>query len=242
MKIWGHRGASAYAPENTLAAFHLAHLMGADGVECDAQFTKDKQVVLIHDSNLFRTSGVDAMLMDMTLSELKKLDFSCGNEQYRGEKIPTLEELLLLARKEGFDVNIELKTNFDEPNGLEEAICRIVAECSMEEHVIYSGNNHVSLVHMKEINPDSECNLGFYQRCYRCWDYAKLLGCDGIHPDFTFVRAPGYLESCKKAGIICRVWAPDTPDDLKEMLSLRLDVITNKPDVACSVRTQLLLG
>ena len=70
MKIWGHRGASAYAPENTLAAFHLAHLMGADGVECDAQFTKDKQVVLIHDSNLFRTSGVDAMSCHLVVTNM----------------------------------------------------------------------------------------------------------------------------------------------------------------------------
>lgn len=239
MKIWGHRGASAYAPENTLASFHLAHEMGAEGVECDVQFTKDKELVVIHDSTLLRTAGVNANLCDLTLSELKQYDFSYNMEAYRGEKIPTLEELLYLGKEEGFDVNIELKTNFDEPCGLEEAVCKTVSDCGMEQHVIYSGNNHVSLVHMKEINPSSECNLGFYQKCYRCWDYAKMLGCDGVHPDYRFVRTPGYLEECKKAGIICRVWAPDEPEDIAEMLNLGLDVLTNKPDVAVRVRHQL---
>lgn len=239
VKIWGHRGASADAPENTLAAFRLAHEMGADGVECDAQFTRDRQVVVTHDAVLLRTAGCSAWLGDMTLSELKKLDFSCNMPGYRGERIPTLEELLVLGRELGMDVNIELKTNFDDPCGLEEAICRIVSDCRMEDHVIYSGNNHVSLVHMKRINPQSECNLGFYQRVYRPWDYARMLGCDGIHPDFRFVRAPGFMEECRRAGVKCRVWAPDDPQDLQEMMMLGLDVITNRPDVACSVRNKL---
>lgn len=239
MKIWGHRGASAYAPENTLAAFHLAHEMGADGVECDVQFTKDRQVVVLHDSSLRRTAGVNELLCNMTLAELKKLDNSCGMEAYRGEQVPTLEELLLLARKEEFEVNIELKTNFDEPCGLEEAVCGIVEDCHMEQSVIYSGNNHVSLVHMKKINPSSECNLGFYQKCYREWDYAKLLGCDGVHPDYRFVTQE-YVNACHQAGIICRVWSPDEPEDITKMLRLGIDVLTNKPDIAAKIRREVL--
>ena len=78
LKIWGHRGASAYAPENTLAAFRLAKEMGADGVECDAQFTKDRQVVIMHASDTFRTTGCHNLLKDRTLKELKQLDFSYG--------------------------------------------------------------------------------------------------------------------------------------------------------------------
>ena len=239
MKIWGHRGASAYAPENTLAAFHLAHVMGADGVECDVQFTKDRHVVVLHDTSLFRTAYVNRLLCDMTLSEVKQLDNSCGMRHYRGEKVPTLGELLELARTDGFDVNIELKTNFDEPCGLEEAVCRIVSEHGMEKHVIYSGNNHISLVHMKKINPTSECNLGFYQKCYREWDYAKMLGCDGIHPDYRFVDRT-YVDACKNAGIICRVWAPDQPEDIRSMLQLGLDILTNKPDIAVEIRRNIL--
>ncbi len=238
-KIWGHRGAPAYAPENTLASFRLAREMGADGVECDAQFTKDRQVIILHDSDVYRTCGVHGMLEDMTLEELKRLDASCGMPEYRGEQIPTLQELLDLAKEMGFDVNIELKTNFDDPCGLEEAIRDIVRDSGMEDRVIYSGNNHVSLIHMKKINPTAECNLGYYQRVYRPWDTAKMQGMDGIHPDYRFVTGPEYVKECQDAGVICRVWAPDEEADLKAMMRLGLDVLTNKPDVAAKVRKQL---
>ncbi len=238
MKIWGHRGASAYAPENTLAAFHLAHQMGADGVECDVQFTRDREVVVLHDSTLRRTAGVDARLCDLTLAQLKALDNSCGMAEYRGERVPTLSELLQLAKNEDFEVNIELKTNFDEPCGLEEAVMAIVSDCGMDERVIYSGNNHISLVHMKQINPKSECNLGFYQKCYREWDYAIMLGCDGVHPDYRFVNQ-AYVDACRRAGILCRVWSPDEPEDIRRMMLLGVDVLTNKPDVAAAVRRSL---
>ncbi|MBQ8080938.1 MAG: glycerophosphodiester phosphodiesterase [Clostridia bacterium] len=240
LKIWGHRGASAYAPENTLAAFRLAKEMGADGVECDAQFTKDRQVVILHDSDTLRTAGKSGLLRDLTLQELNRLDFSCGMPAYRGEKIPTLEELLLLAREIELEVNIELKTNLDQPCGLEEAICEIVSRCGMERRVIYSGNNHVSLVHMKKINPEAECNLGFYQPIYRQADYTRMLGCDGIHPDYRYAYIPGYIEECRSAGLKCRVWAPDEPQDIEAMMRMGLDVLTNKPDVAARVRKSLL--
>ncbi len=240
LKIWGHRGASAYAPENTLASFRLAKEMGADGVECDAQFTKDRQVIIMHDSDTYRTAGVHRLLQDTTLRELKQMDFSYGMAKYRGESIPTLEELLIMAKEIDLDVNIELKTNLDQPCGLEEAICAIVSDCGMEDRVIYSGNNHVSLVHMKRINPSAECNLGFFQPIYRQVDYTKMLGCDGIHPDFRYTYIPGYVEECLGAGLKCRVWAPDEPEELMYVMRMGLDVITNKPDVAFSVRQALL--
>ena len=240
LKIWGHRGASAYAPENTLASFRLAREMGADGVECDVQFTKDRKVIVMHDSDTFRTTGCRGELRELTLSQLKALDFSCGMEDFRGERIPTLEELLQLAMEVDMDVNIELKTNLDLPCGLEEAVCEIVRSCGMEERVIYSGNNHVSLAHMKKINPKAECNLGFYQPIYRQVDYTKMLGCDGIHPDYRYAFIPGYVKECLSAGLKCRVWAPDEPKDLEAMMLMGLDVITNKPDIAFQVRKRLM--
>lgn len=83
--------------------------------ECDAQFTKDRQVVIMHDSDTFRTTGCHNLLKDRTLKELKQLDFSYGMDAYRGERIPTLEELLQMAKEIDLDVNIELKTNLDQP-------------------------------------------------------------------------------------------------------------------------------
>ena len=69
--VWAHRGASGYAPENTLEAFKLAVEMGADGVELDVQLTKDNQIVVIHDEWIDRTSNGKGWVKDMTLEELR---------------------------------------------------------------------------------------------------------------------------------------------------------------------------
>ncbi|MBN2310352.1 MAG: glycerophosphodiester phosphodiesterase, partial [Candidatus Hydrogenedentes bacterium] len=97
--VIAHRGASAYAPENTLAAFQLAHEMGADWFELDCTLTKDGQVLVIHDDSVERTAGVKRHVSDMTLAELKELDAgSWKDPKYAGERLPTLAEALDLAK------------------------------------------------------------------------------------------------------------------------------------------------
>ena len=107
--IWGHRGASGYAPENTLPAFQLAADMGADGVELDIQETKDGVIVVCHDETVDRTSNGAGWLKDYTFEELRKLDFSYGNAAYEGTKIPTMEEVFELLGPTGLTINIELR-------------------------------------------------------------------------------------------------------------------------------------
>ena len=80
--VWAHRGASGYAPENTLPAFKMAADMKADGVELDVQLTKDGEIVVCHDETIDRTSNHKGLVMDYTLEELKKMDFSYGNNAY----------------------------------------------------------------------------------------------------------------------------------------------------------------
>src|SRR5512145_1023455 len=91
--IFAHRGASAHAPENTLAAFELAIAQQADAVELDVKLTADGQVIVFHDSTVDRTTNGHGKVQDMTLAELKALDAgSFLGSQFAGEKIPTLEE------------------------------------------------------------------------------------------------------------------------------------------------------
>lgn len=85
----GHRGASAYAPENTLEAFELAIKMGADGVELDVHLSRDGEIVVAHDERVDRVSNGSGLIKEMTLSEIKKLDFGVRFEAYRGAKAPT---------------------------------------------------------------------------------------------------------------------------------------------------------
>ena len=89
VKIFAHRGASAYAPENTLEAFRLAMEQGADGIELDVQMTKDGELVVIHDETIDRVSNGNGAVRDYTLEELKQFSVSNHFEQYPDVKIPT---------------------------------------------------------------------------------------------------------------------------------------------------------
>ena len=81
--VWAHRGASGYAPENTLEAFKKAVEMGADGVELDVQLTKDDQMVVIHDELIDRTSDGRGWVKDMTLEELRKYNYNRRISRFR---------------------------------------------------------------------------------------------------------------------------------------------------------------
>jgi len=111
--IIGHRGASRDAPENTLASFRLAFQQGADGLEADFRLTRDGRIVCLHDAGTARTAGADLPVERSTLAELRRLDVgSWKGEEWRGERIPTLEEVLgaLPAGKRLF---IELKSGVE---------------------------------------------------------------------------------------------------------------------------------
>src|SRR6266496_640164 len=107
--VFAHRGASAHAPENTIAAFELALAQNADAIELDVKLTADGHVVVIHDSTVDRTTGSRGRVKDLSLAQLRSLDAgSFFSEKYRGEKIPTLEEVLEAVGKRTI-INVELK-------------------------------------------------------------------------------------------------------------------------------------
>ncbi|MDK4490420.1 glycerophosphodiester phosphodiesterase, partial [Fusobacterium necrophorum] len=109
MKVFAHRGASGYAPENTLAAIKKAIEQGADGIEIDIQFTKDCKIVVFHDWKINRTSNGKGYVYDLNFEELRALEIgSWYGDEYRKEKIPTLEEILELI-PENMMLNIEIK-------------------------------------------------------------------------------------------------------------------------------------
>ncbi len=91
----GHRGACGHAPENTIASISKAIELGCDGVEFDIQLSKDNIPVVIHDNTLERTTNGKGLVSDYTLEELQKFD--AGNSDFRGEKIPSLSDVINLV-------------------------------------------------------------------------------------------------------------------------------------------------
>ncbi len=114
VEVIAHRGASAYAPENTLAAFQLADEMDAEWFELDCTLTKDGEVIVIHDDDTERTTGKIGKVKDQTLAELKTLDAgSWKAAEFAGETLPTLAETLDLAKGK-IGVYIEIKNSADD--------------------------------------------------------------------------------------------------------------------------------
>jgi len=105
-----HRGASGYAPENTLAAFRKAVAMGAGFIETDLQLSRDARFVAIHDATVARTTNGQGTVHDMTLAELRRLDAgSWFASEFAGERIPTIEEILEFAKKHDVVFYLEMK-------------------------------------------------------------------------------------------------------------------------------------
>ena len=128
-----HRGASKLAPENTLKAFQKAIDLNADYVEFDVHQTKDGEIVIMHDGNTLRTTGYKGEINQMTLEELKKLD--CGE----GEKIPTLNELIKIAKGK-IGLQLEIKAE-----GITNDIYKILKESDLLETTIISAFKHEEL-------------------------------------------------------------------------------------------------
>ena len=112
-EIWAHRGASAYAPENTIPAFQMAIDQGAQGIELDLQRSADGVLVAVHDETISRTSSGFGRVVDLTFDEMRRCDFSNGFIGHRNVRIPTLSEVLDLVRPTNLSLNVELKNSVE---------------------------------------------------------------------------------------------------------------------------------
>jgi glycerophosphoryl diester phosphodiesterase len=152
--IVGHRGAAGLAPENTLAAFQVAADLGIDGVEFDVQRTKDGHVIVFHDENVKRVTGVDARVEHLTLEEIKALDVgrSFGPE-FEGERIPTLSEAFDFLRSQALLLFIELKDPWMYP-GIESAIVALIREYDLAEQLCVRAFYHDALHTIHRLAPE----------------------------------------------------------------------------------------
>ena len=110
----GHRGAMGHAPENTMASYTLAQHMGAEFVECDVHLSRDKEVIVMHDERVERTTNGAGLIKDLSLKQIKKLDAGAWfARKFKGEKVPTLHDLLSWARhktsKRGYQMGVAIE-------------------------------------------------------------------------------------------------------------------------------------
>jgi len=237
-KIFAHRGASAYAPENTCAAFNLAREMGADGIELDVQMTKDGEIVVIHDETVDRTTDGTGWVKDLTLDEIKALDASMGNETYPNEKIPTLDEVFDLLNDSQMMINIEIKDSRVLYPGIDEQVLEMIDKRDWEYRINMSSFNHMTLAHMRQIGSLVYTGVLFQDVLYEPWNYAHQLWATGLHPHYLYVDSvPNLVEESHNSLLEINTWTVNEVADIDRMLARGVDgIITNFPDRALERR------
>ena len=205
-KVWAHRGASAYAPENTLEAFRLAAEQKADGVELDVQLSKDGELVVIHDETIDRVSDGSGYVRDYTLEELKRFHFNRLHPEYADARIPTLAEVYELLKPTGLEINVEIKTGIYFYPGIEEKLFRLEQALGMQGKIIYSSFNHYSVMKMREYDPKAKTGLLYADGFQDVPGYAAGLGADALHPALYNLQYEGFLKACREKKLLLHVW------------------------------------
>lgn len=229
--VYAHRGASGYAPENTMAAFRKAAELGSCGVECDVQLTKDGNLIICHDETVDRTTNGKGLIKDLRLEEIRGLDAgSWFGEQFRNEKIPVFSELLKLVRETGLRLNVEIKSDIVLYPGIEEKVLAEITAFGLRERVIVSSFNHYLIHRVKQLAPDIKAGILYMEGLYEPWNYMRTVGCECAHP-FYMALKPEIAKELKARGLMINVFTVNEPGHAAALAEMGVDIIiTNYPD------------
>lgn len=227
--IIAHRGASACAPENTIAAFRAARDQNADGVELDVQLTLDRIVVVVHDRTLLRTTGSRRRVSSMTAREIRKLD--CGSwfhGSFASQRVPTLVEVLIELRGKMI-VNVEMKRNAG-GNALVRSVVDAITSTRTQRQVILSSFDHRLLSLARRIAPEVEratlmhpMDVGLPSRA------ACRHGATAVVMSRRQLTAKRVADAVEH-GLRTVVYTVDAPRDLERCFRYGVDaIITNAP-------------
>ena len=230
--VIAHRGASVDAPENTLAAVEIALAQGADRVEVDVRRTADGHLVLVHDTDLRRTTDVAAdragdPVGTFTLAELQRLDAGSWHDpRFAGERIPTLPQLLDLVRGRA-GVHLELKDPARYP-GIEQ---QVVAALRPGDDVLVQSFDHAGVRRVHALAPRLRVGLLTEEPLDAAAVRAAAAFAAEINPAVEVVDAE-LVETVREHGLGVSVWTVDDTAELERVLALGVDgIITDVPAV-----------
>ena len=244
--IIGHRGASAVAPENTMAAFREALAVGADGIEFDVRLTRDGVPVIIHDSTLRRTGRLPHRVADLSWTEISKVDVgSWFGESFAHETVPSLAELFTLFQSNDSTLYLEMKCDSpSEHRALAEACVRAIHEHSLKERVIVECFQLPALQILKEIDPEIK-TVALFEPSFtnpsvlldqRIINHATDIGAAAVALHHRLARE-SLVKKAKTAGLHVAVWTVDDPTWIERARTIGIDaLITNNPETMIGAR------
>lgn len=212
--IIAHRGASAVAPENTLAAFRLASDLGADGVELDVRATADGQLVVIHDAAVDRTTDGTGAIAALTFAQVRAVD--AGRKfgpAFAGERVPLLSEVLEAARGRLL-VDIEVKAP-----GIEPALVDLIRQMKMADSVLITSFDLQVVSHARALAP--EIPAGLLQPAAHP-QVAVQLGVAAYLPEIGALTAD-VMTLCRRHRLRVIPWTVRTEDQARHALRLGVD-------------------
>lgn len=227
--VIAHRGASAEAPENSLAAFMLGVMQECDMIELDVHLTKDKQVVVIHDHTLERTTNGVGEIVNLNYEDIKGYD--CGkwfSDQYAGEYVPLLEEVLTKVPA-NVQFNVEIKAA--ETSGMVSCLIDVLRKTDRIGSTVVSSFHFGCLAELKKQLPEIRIGLLYHPEVADFKKFEEESGVEvfSLHPHFPLVTA-SYMDIANAAGKTVYPWTVDGEADLRKLIDLGVaGIITNKP-------------
>jgi glycerophosphoryl diester phosphodiesterase len=219
VQIIGHRGARGVEPENTMRSFRKALELGVDYIECDVHSTKDGHIVLMHDHTVDRTTNGTGPVNSFTFDEIRRLDAG------KGEIVPTLQELLDLARGK-VKLHIELK---DET--ATEATVRLVEKYKMEADVFLTSGNTETLKRVRELNPSISTEHIFGQPPDDAIERALSAGAKRVSCHISHLTGE-FVQKAHENRLHVIAWPPNTLEEAKKAIECGVDLIcTDRPDI-----------
>ena len=228
--VIAHRGASAKAPENSLAAFEQAIEDGTDMVELDVQETADGKVVVFHDSDFMKVAGTELKIWDATSTRLQNIDIgSHFHTDFADQRVPTLREALQLCRDRTI-VNIELKY-YGHDQQLARRVVELVSELEMDDQVVYMSLKQKATKELKKLRPNATVGL---------LSAVSIGDLTGLEADFFAVSTKladrRLIRRVHATGKSVYVWTVDDPAAMLQLIAAGADgLITNAPSVARDV-------
>ena len=228
-EVTAHRGASANYPENTMSAFVGAKELGADWIELDVHQTKDGEIIVIHDKNFKRTTGVNKNTWELTYEEVSQLDAgSYFGAEFQGERIPLLSEVIEFAKENNIRLNIELKPTSHETD-FEKHVIDIIMEYDFVENCVITSQIYRVMENVKAYNEEIET---VYVMGLAYGNITKLTAAD--HFSIEAASVTGRLVSrVHGEGKELYAWTANTQASIQRMIELNVDnIITDNISLA----------
>ena len=228
--IGAHRGASASAPENTLAAFDLAIEQGAELIECDVHRTADGAPVILHDFSLRRTAGQPGLVRDRTLAQLQQLDVGrWRGEQWTGERILTLDQVLDRYARRVF-LNVEIKVDRRPYAGIEGQVAHAIRARGLYDRVVVSSFDEATVVRLRRADPRVRTGLLADSRPDEALLRAMETAANGVHLQAGLITAER-LRRAQTRGLGVLAWTVDDPVEMSRLTELDVEaIVSNQPD------------